>query len=133
VQCRKIGIAGRSRAKLEGVLKEFGASAPNVSILDCVDVTNPGSLLAMAQSTAVILNCVGPYRWYGEPVVQACVVAGTDYLDVCGEPGACLAYICTVSNRTYISFAAHVDTTCWSTMADPVVNMNIVVCIRRAP
>lgn len=46
----------------------------------------------MAQTTKVVLNCVGPYRLYGEPVVQACVVAGTDYLDVCGEPG--MIYFC---------------------------------------
>lgn len=34
-----------------------------------------------------VLSCVGPYRYYGHPVVRACVEAGTDYLDVCGEPG----------------------------------------------
>ncbi len=32
-----------------------------------------------------MLACVGPYRLYGEPVVRACVEAGTDYLDVSGE------------------------------------------------
>lgn len=26
-------------------------------------------------------------RYWGEPVFKACVEAGTDYLDVCGEPG----------------------------------------------
>lgn len=35
----------------------------------------------------LVLNCVGPYRYWGQPVVAACVEAGTDYLDVCGEPG----------------------------------------------
>lgn len=29
---------------------------------------------------------IGPYRIYGEPVVRACVEAGTDYVDVTGEP-----------------------------------------------
>lgn len=86
-----MAIAGRSRAKLEAALKEFASSASDVAILAGVDVTDPGSLLDMAQSSALVLNCVGPYRFYGEPVVQACVVAGTDYLDVCGEPGACSA------------------------------------------
>ncbi|CAA6657453.1 unnamed protein product [Spirodela intermedia] len=33
-----------------------------------------------------MLNCVGPFRLYGEPVVAACVEAGTDYLDISGEP-----------------------------------------------
>jgi short subunit dehydrogenase-like uncharacterized protein len=33
-----------------------------------------------------MLNCVGPYRFFGEQVVKACVEAGTDYLDITGEP-----------------------------------------------
>ncbi len=33
-----------------------------------------------------MLNVVGPYRLYGEPVVRACAECGTDYLDVSGEP-----------------------------------------------
>lgn len=35
----------------------------------------------------MLINTVGPFRYWGEPVVRACVEAGTDYLDVCGEPG----------------------------------------------
>lgn len=33
------------------------------------------------------MSAVGPYRFYGEPVVRACAEAGVDYLDLCGEPG----------------------------------------------
>ena len=33
----------------------------------------------------LVLNCVGPFRLYGEPVVAACAAAGTDYLDVTGD------------------------------------------------
>ena len=29
---------------------------------------------------------VGPYQLYGEPLVAACVAAGADYVDLCGEP-----------------------------------------------
>lgn len=33
------------------------------------------------------LSCVGrPYRYHGRPVVEACVAARTDYVDICGEP-----------------------------------------------
>jgi saccharopine dehydrogenase-like NADP-dependent oxidoreductase len=42
----------------------------------------------------MVLNCVGPFRFYGEPVARACAEAGTDYLDICGEPGAAT---CTAS------------------------------------
>ena len=41
----------------------------------------------------VLINTVGPFRRYGRPVVAACVEAGTDYLDVCGEPGECV-FVC---------------------------------------
>ncbi|KAH7102143.1 Saccharopine dehydrogenase-domain-containing protein [Auriculariales sp. MPI-PUGE-AT-0066] len=50
------------------------------------DVTSPESMLRLAQSTKLVLNCVGPYRDTGEPVVKACVQGGADYLDLCGEP-----------------------------------------------
>ena len=32
------------------------------------------------------MNAVGPYRFYGEAVVKACISTGTDYTDLCGEP-----------------------------------------------
>ena len=51
------------------------------------DVRKPDQLLALACRCNLILNCVGPYRHSGENVVAACVTAGTDYLDVSGEPG----------------------------------------------
>ena len=38
-------------------------------------------------STRVLLTTVGPYTRLGEPVVAACVEAGTDYVDITGEPG----------------------------------------------
>lgn len=34
----------------------------------------------------MLINCVGPYGLYGEPVVEACIAAGTHYVDVSGEP-----------------------------------------------
>ena len=38
--------------------------------------------------SVVLLNCVGPYRDYGEPVIKACLEAHTDYIDLCGTfPG----------------------------------------------
>ena len=42
-------------------------------------------LTSLTQAT-ILLNCVGPYRFYGEQVVKACVEAGTHYLDITGEP-----------------------------------------------
>lgn len=40
----------------------------------------------MARQARIIINCVGPYRFFGEPVVKACVEEGTHHVDVSGEP-----------------------------------------------
>ena len=77
-------IAGRSRAKLEEIRKEIGA--PDALPLVIADASDPASLLAMAKSTKAIITTVGPYQLYGEGLVAACAEAGTDYVDLCGEP-----------------------------------------------
>src|SRR5205085_7471795 len=56
-----------------------------VSVLQA-DVTDPGSLHRLAESTRVAITTVGPYINYGEPLVAACAAAGTDYVDLTGEP-----------------------------------------------
>lgn len=40
----------------------------------------------MVARARVIITTVGPYLLYGEPLVAACVKAGTDYVDLSGEP-----------------------------------------------
>ncbi|XP_066467604.1 saccharopine dehydrogenase-like oxidoreductase [Tiliqua scincoides] len=84
-------VAGRSREKLQAVLekaaKKLGKSElkSEVNIILC-DVSDPSSLADMAKQTALVLNCVGPYRFFGEPVVKACVENGTSCIDISGEP-----------------------------------------------
>lgn len=85
----KWGVAGRSKEKLAQVLKEIGAKAgKDLSETPTVvaDVKNPDSLKKMAEQCRIVVNCCGPYRFYGEPVVKACVEAGTHHVDVSGEP-----------------------------------------------
>ncbi len=84
-------IAGRSRSKLEAVRKEIGA--PDALPLVVADASDPASLAAMAGSTKVVITTVGPYQLYGEPLVAACSEAGTDYVDLCGEPAWMAAMI----------------------------------------
>ena len=36
-------------------------------------MSDPDSLAAMASSTRVVLDLVGPYTRYGRPVIDACV------------------------------------------------------------
>ena len=77
-------MAGRSMAKLEEVRDLIGAPADTPLIEANSD--DPASMAALAESARVILTTVGPYQLYGEPLVKACVAAGTDYADLCGEP-----------------------------------------------
>lgn len=67
------------------VLQQYGATASQVGIVqaDCSDVA---SLRAMCTCTSVVVNCAGPFRFLGEPVVRACIDAGTHMVDVSGEP-----------------------------------------------
>ncbi|XP_014667904.1 PREDICTED: saccharopine dehydrogenase-like oxidoreductase isoform X2 [Priapulus caudatus] len=85
----KWAIAGRNKSKLETVLKQasevVGNDVTGTSII-IADVADEESLLSMCRLTRMILNCVGPYRFFGEPVVKACVEAGSHHLDISGEP-----------------------------------------------
>lgn len=80
----KWAMAGRSLTKLQEVRELIGASADTPLVV--ADADDPASLDAMAKRTKVVLTTVGPYQLYGEPLVKACVEAGTDYTDLCGEP-----------------------------------------------
>jgi short subunit dehydrogenase-like uncharacterized protein len=77
-------MAGRSEDKLKAVRDEIGAPADTPLIV--ADASDPASLTALAESTRAVITTVGPYQLYGEPLVKACVEAGTDYVDLCGEP-----------------------------------------------
>ena len=74
-------MAGRDTAKLAQVRDLIGAPADTPLIEANSD--DPASMTALAQSARVILTTVGPYQLYGEPLVKACVEAGTDYADLC--------------------------------------------------
>ena len=80
----KWAMAGRSREKLEAVRDEIGA--PKDTPLVVADAADPASLNAMVGRAKAIVSTVGPYQLYGSDLVAACVAAGTDYLDLCGEP-----------------------------------------------
>ena len=80
----KWAMAGRSMAKLAEVRDLIGA--PTDTPLIEANSDDPASMAALAQSARVVLTTVGPYQLYGEPLLKACVAAGTDYADLCGEP-----------------------------------------------
>ena len=81
-------IAGRNRAKLEDLKTRLIGINPACKDLEILIATvdDLESLRQMAARGCVLLSTVGPYVRYGEPVVAACVQAGTHYLDITGEP-----------------------------------------------
>lgn len=85
----KWAVAGRYESKLRAVLDEVtqvtGKDVKGVTVVEA-DTGSEESLDAMCKRTRIVLNCVGPYRFYGEPVVKACIANGTDQIDISGEP-----------------------------------------------
>jgi short subunit dehydrogenase-like uncharacterized protein len=81
-------LAGRNRAKLKALRERLATLDPGCARLPLLhaDVTDPASLREVAAATRVVITTVGPYITYGEPLVAACADAGTDYLDLTGEP-----------------------------------------------
>ena len=82
-------VAGRTKPKLLKVLSEAsvrtGKKLYEIPMI-IADTESISSLERMARQTRVVLNCVGPYRFYGEPVVKACIDSGAHHLDISGEP-----------------------------------------------
>ncbi|OXE35135.1 MAG: saccharopine dehydrogenase [Phenylobacterium zucineum] len=80
----KWAMAGRSADKLAAVRDEIGAPANTPLIV--ADAGDGASVKAMVSRTKAVLTTVGPYQLYGSDLVAACAAAGTDYLDLSGEP-----------------------------------------------
>lgn len=80
----KWAMAGRSQEKLEAVRAELGISESIPLVI--ADASSIDSLESLVARTKVVLTTVGPYQLYGSDLVGACAKAGTDYVDLCGEP-----------------------------------------------
>ena len=81
-------LAGRNQAKLEAVRDRLAAKDPSLATLPLLhaDVSDPASMADVASRARVVITTVGPYVEHGEPLVAACAEAGTDYVDLTGEP-----------------------------------------------
>lgn len=84
-------MAGRDMAKLKAVRDEIGAPASLPLI--AAGATDSGALDALAHRARIVITTVGPYQRYGEGLLAACARAGTDYVDLCGEPNWMAAMI----------------------------------------
>ncbi|MFL6056787.1 MAG: saccharopine dehydrogenase family protein [Actinoallomurus sp.] len=75
-------LAGRNPAKLAALRDRLGLDLPLLH----ADAEDASSLREVASAARVVISTVGPYVAYGEPLVAACAEAGTDYVDLTGEP-----------------------------------------------
>ena len=88
---KKIAIAGRNKSKLEKILdfmkEENGGEDVHSHVgIVVADSSDDASILEMCRQSRVVVNCVGPYTFYGEQIVRACVETGTHHVDISGEP-----------------------------------------------
>lgn len=78
-------MAGRSLARLTQVRDALGIDAALPLLV--ADARDGAALAALVAQARVVITTVGPYQQHGEALVRACARAGTDYVDLCGEPG----------------------------------------------
>src|SRR5690606_41010524 len=80
----RVGLAGRSRDRLEAVRAELGPAAATWRVV-VADAADDAALAELARTTRVVATTVGPYTRHGLPLVRACAEAGTHYADLAGE------------------------------------------------
>ncbi len=78
----RFAFAGRDESRLKALSERLQVDVPLLH----ADVEQPATLRQLAESTRVAISTVGPYLSYGEGLVEACALAGSDYVDLTGEP-----------------------------------------------
>ena len=78
-------IAGRNKTKLHQLKDEM--NIPDDVGIFIVESYDQNSIEEMLAQTKCVLTTVGPYQLYGEKLIRSCIASGTDYVDLCGEPG----------------------------------------------
>ena len=79
---RRWAAVGRDRERVAQALA--GLKLDDIDIV-VADLDQPASLQALAQRTAVVVNLAGPYTQKAAGLIEACVEAGTSYVDLSGE------------------------------------------------
>jgi short subunit dehydrogenase-like uncharacterized protein len=77
--CADTILAGRNRERLERVARECGLPCRVLALED------RRGLDAGLRDIAVVINAAGPFVSTARPMLEACLRAGTHYLDVSGE------------------------------------------------
>ncbi len=103
---RELGVpfvaAGRDEAKLKASME---ANVPGIETADYEIVQVDHSVEALTdlfRGASVVCNTVGPFSKHGPEVVEACLAAGTHYLDTTGEQD----WLITCDDKYGADFAA---------------------------
>lgn len=72
-------LAGRDAARLAALGDDLGCTRRTF------DLRSPERIADALDDIDVVLNCAGPFRRTADPLVDACLAAGVDYLDITGE------------------------------------------------
>ena len=72
-------LAGRKRAVIEALAVELGLESRIFGLDD------PKVIAASLNDCAVVLHCAGPFSRTAKPMIEACLLTHTHYLDITGE------------------------------------------------
>jgi short subunit dehydrogenase-like uncharacterized protein len=85
----KWAVAGRSESKVKATLLRLSSLLDTDLSSTPIIIASVGddhSLDSMNRQAVLLINCTGPFRYYGEAVVSSCVRCSTHYTDISGEP-----------------------------------------------
>lgn len=74
-------LAGRSESKLAPLADELGLAHRTFGLDD------PGAVAERLEDVDIVLHCAGPFSATAPPMIEACLAAGSHYLDITGEIG----------------------------------------------
>jgi short subunit dehydrogenase-like uncharacterized protein len=72
-------LAGRNAAKIAPLAGSLGLGHR------CFDLGDAAALREGISGMALVLHCAGPFSSTARPMMEACLAAGTHYLDIAGE------------------------------------------------
>jgi short subunit dehydrogenase-like uncharacterized protein len=74
-------LAGRSRERLRALADELEVDWP----VRAAQLDDAGALRGALDGARVVINCAGPFTFYGAPVIEAAREVGAHYVDTTGE------------------------------------------------
>jgi short subunit dehydrogenase-like uncharacterized protein len=72
-------LAGRKRAEVEALTAELGFESR------IFELNDPAAIRHGLRDCALVLHCAGPFAHTAQPMIEACLLTHTHYLDITGE------------------------------------------------